>query len=318
VAAPKIVPVSAIIPTRNRAETLTCFLNSLASQDPLPAEIVICDASDDDTTLTRAVAMQTAWAQTSAANVRWTVQRATQVGLAPQRNQAVAAAHEPLVWFLDDDIVLEPGCLHHLHEALTATPHLGGVTATLVNEPYHPPGRLTLALMRWFENGHQRSSYASSCIGPGWTFLPDGTLPAPPLRSAEWLGGGCTLYRKAALPTPAVPAHFEAGALGEDLAASLTVGLHWQLGHAPAARAIHNSQGGDHKSSMLRRADQSLRNRYYIMTRIMGKVTLRDHFDFALMHLFTLASLLRRRHTWPALLPTTAGYCQALFKLFTK
>jgi GT2 family glycosyltransferase len=313
-----LLPVSAIIPTRNRAETLTCFLDSLASQDSLPAEIVICDASDDDSTLTRVASIQADWAKSAGSGVRWIVQRACQVGLAPQRNQAVAAAQQPLVWFLDDDIVLDRGCLHHLHAALTSEPTLGGVTATLVNEPYHPPGHLTLALMRWFENGRERSSYASSCIGPGWTFLPDGTLPAPMLKPAEWLGGGCTLYRKTALPCPAVPAHFEAGALGEDLAASLSVGLHWQLGHAPAARAIHNSQGGDHKASISRRADQSLRNRYHIMTRIMGKQSPRDHLDFTLMHLFTLASLLRCRRTWSALIPTTVGYCQALFKLLTK
>ena len=43
---PRIVPVSAILPTRNRAPILERFLDSLAAQDTLPREIVICDASD--------------------------------------------------------------------------------------------------------------------------------------------------------------------------------------------------------------------------------------------------------------------------------
>jgi hypothetical protein len=313
--APNIVPVSAILPTRNRPAILARFLQSLALQDTLPAEIVICDGSEDDQTMTSVTQCRTAWQSLFGDNVTWSVQSANRIGLAPQRNQAVAAATQPFVWFLDDDMLLEPGCLRELHNAVSQSARTGGVTATLVNEPYQSPGRLTRTLMRWFEEGVERQSYASACVGPGWTFLHDPSPDAPALVKAEWLGGGCTLYRKTALPVPAVPDHFEGGAFGEDLAASLLVGQDWDMFHVPRARAVHDSQGGDHTRSARVRSDQTLRNRYFIMTRIMGKSTIRDHFDFVLMHAFIVASLLRRPRTWALIPSTLAGHVQALSKI---
>ena len=304
-----IVPVSAILPTRNRAPILARFLETLFHQEVLPAEIVICDASDNDDTDNLIQSEFPRWDS----RVRWVYQRAARTGLAPQRNQAVARASQPFVWFLDDDILLEPGCLRWLYETVSREPQTGGATASLVNEPYHPPGRMTRALMRWFEDGRTRPTYASACVGPGWTFLHD--LHGPALTPAEWMGGGCTMYRKDALPVPAVPDHFEGGAIGEDLAASLHVAKSWQTWHVRDARCLHESQGGSHKRSASSLADQGLRNRYWIMTRVMRKTTRRDHFDFALMHAFTLASLLSRPSQWLYLLPTVTGWARALGKL---
>jgi glycosyltransferase involved in cell wall biosynthesis len=309
-----IVPLSAILPTRNRATILARFFDSLEQQDTMPAEMVICDASSDDASWHICKEREARWGS----RVQWIIERAHRTGLAPQRNQAVAAATQPFVWFLDDDMLLEPGCVRELFQAVTSSDHIGGVTATLINEPYHPPGKATRALMRWFEHGIERESYASACVGPGWTFLHDTSADAPALLKAEWLGGGCTIYRKVALPVPAVPDHFEAGAIGEDLAASLTVGQRWQMFHVPAACAIHDSQGGDHKRSMRVRADQGLRNRFYIMTRVMGKDTPRDVFDFALMFAFILASLLSSPSQWSYLLPNLAGMLQGTWKLLTQ
>lgn len=309
----EIVPLSAILPTRNRARILSRFLDSLEQQDTMPAEMVVCDSSDDDASMQVCQERESRWGS----GIRWIVQRAHRTGLAPQRNQAVAAATQPFVWFLDDDMLLEPGCVRHLFDAVSNNPHIGGVTATLVNEPYHPPGKATRALMRWFEHGVERASYASACVGPGWTFLHDAS-PDTPLVKAGWLGGGCTIYRKEALPMPAVPDHFEAGAIGEDVAASISVGHRRELFHVPAARAIHDSQGGDHKRSLRARADQGLRNRWFIMTRVMGKDTPRDALDFALMHGFTLLSLLRSPSLWRYLMPNFLGMMQGAWKLLTQ
>jgi glycosyltransferase involved in cell wall biosynthesis len=310
-----IVPVSAILPTRNRAPILSRFFDSLELQDAMPAEIVVCDGSEGIDTERVVTSRHEAWDGQYANRVHWQYLRAARVGLAPQRNQAVAAATQPFVWFLDDDMLLEPSCLRQLYGTISGGPSIGGVTATLANEPYHPPGRWTRALMRWFEDGRERQSYASACVGPGWTFLHD--PEGPELTRAEWLGGGCTVYRKAALPVPAVPDHFEEGGIGEDLAASLTVGQHWQMYHVRDARAIHDSQGGTHKRSQRRIADQSLRNRWHIMTCVMGKRGPRDVLDFAAMHLFGLLSLALRRAPQRAFLPTLLGLATGTFKIMT-
>ena len=305
-----IVPISAILPTRNRSSILARFLDSLALQDTVPAELVICDSSDDNATEALVQQQRGRFAGTS-----WVYEKARSVGLAPQRNQAVAAASQPFVWFLDDDIVLEDGCVRHLFEAVANDPKTGGVTATIINEPYLQPGRWTKRLMRWFEAGNTRATYASACVGPGVTFMHDTALEGPPLMHADWMGGGCTLYRKEALADPPVPAHFEGGALGEDLAASLHVAKTWKIWHVRAARCVHESQGGDHKKSLVRLADQGLRNRHYIMTRVMGKNRLRDHFDFALMLGFGVAGLLRRPSRWGKAVRVFAGYTRGAWRL---
>jgi glycosyltransferase involved in cell wall biosynthesis len=306
-----IVPVSAILPTRNRAPILARFLETLARQSVLPAEIVICDGSDNDETNRLFQTQRPALGE----HVQLVYERAARIGLAPQRNQAVARASQPYVWFLDDDILLEPDCLHHLFSAIDHNPAIGGVTATLTNQFYQHPGPWTLFLMQWFENGVRRKSYASACIGPGWTFWPDASPDAPALGRAEWLIGCCSLYRRVALPNPPVPDHFEGGAFGEDLAASLSVGLRWEMWHVLAARVLHDSQGGDHKRNIRRMADQTLRNRWFIMTKVMGKDTPRDVLDLVLMHMFLLIAQFRYRSGWTRVFPMLAGWFIALCKL---
>lgn len=308
----KVVPVSAILPTRNRANLLKRFLKSLNEQTVWPAEIVICDASDDETTASVVQSAQSEW---SDASVNWVYQKAERRGLAPQRNQAVAASTQTYVWFLDDDVILEPECLTHLHQVMASDDCIGGITATIINQGYTPPGRFTQLMMRWFEDGLTRRTYAGACVGPGYTFMPDTTPDIAAVERVEWLIGCCSMYRKTALPIPAVPAHFVGGAIGEDLAASLFVGRSHRLLHVRDARCVHDSQSGDHKRSNLALAEQGLRNRYYIMTRIMGRREVRDHLDFALMFLFSLTSLLRQPATWRCIPVNLAGYMTALWKM---
>ncbi len=291
---------------------LARFFESLRAQTARPAEIVVCDASDDASTLATVQHAESAWGEPAAV---WRYENAARTGLAPQRNQAVAAASQPYVWFLDDDVLLEPQCLEHLHATMAADASIGGATATITNQGYEAPGRWSTLLMRWFDHGRVRQTYAAACVGPCCTFMPDTSHDIPPVVTAEWLIGCCSLYRKSALHVPAVPDHFEAGGLGEDLAASLSVGLTHRLVHVRDARCFHDSQGGDHKRSLTRTTDQRVRNRHYIMTRILGKDTLRDHFDFALLHLFYLGTLLFKRSGRGQFFPVLTGCLQGFGKL---
>ncbi len=310
-----VVPVSAILPTRHRAPLLRRFLESLHAQSVLPAEIVVCDASEDGATASVVSDARSAWKDE---RITWRYLRADRAGLAPQRNQAVAAATQRYAWFLDDDVILEPACCEMMQRTLEAHEDVGGVTATITNQGYTAPGKFVRRLMRWFENGAERPTYAGACVGPGYTFMPDTSQDIAPLSRVEWLIGCCSMYRKSLLPEPAVPDHFEQGALGEDLAASLSVGQRSRLLHVRDARCYHDSQGGSHKRSRRALADQGLRNRYYIMTRVMGRHTPRDHLNFALMLGFGLLSLAPHPSKWLDLFQTIIGYAQAAWTLVTR
>jgi glycosyltransferase involved in cell wall biosynthesis len=299
-----LIPVSAIIATRNRPEHCANLLRDLAQQSHELAEVLICDGSDTDAT-------------------RHLIQpphrylRATTRGAAPQRNQAIQAATQPYLLLLDDDIRLQPDCLHHLWDLMATHPSAGGVTGTIINEAYRPPGPWTRRLLRWFEHGHQRPSYAGTCIGPGLTFWPADDPSLPPAVAVDWMGAGLALYRRDLLPQPPFPPLFEGASLGEDLALSLTVAKHAPLWQATRARYTHLNVGGDHKSDPRELARMSLINRHHILTQVLGKQDPLDYLQFAIMIAWGWLGTLRQGHLLTAT-QQLIGYLQATLKICVK
>ena len=97
-----ILPISAIVPTINRAAVLARMLESLAQQSAQPAEMVIVDASQNSET------ENLCGKPFRGLETRMVYHRAKQVGAAVQRNEAVEQASQSVVMFLDDDILFEP------------------------------------------------------------------------------------------------------------------------------------------------------------------------------------------------------------------
>jgi glycosyltransferase involved in cell wall biosynthesis len=276
-----MLPISAIIATRNRASLCSELLQSISLQDQQLAEIIFCDSSDDDSTRTAV-----------GGSARYL--RATQRGAAPQRNQAILAASQPFVLIMDDDITLQPGCFSSLWSVMQSLPSAGGVTATIVNEAYVAPGRWTKALLKWFDDGHERETYAGTCVGPGYTFWPAADSSLPDAVAVEWMGTGMALYRRELLPNPPFPAIFQGASLCEDLALSLSVAKRAPLYQASRARFIHLNAGGDHKANIREMAAMNLVNRHYVMTQVLGKTSFRDHLQLASMIAFGMLEPLKR------------------------
>jgi glycosyltransferase involved in cell wall biosynthesis len=86
----RILPVSAVIPTRHRAVILERTLRSLAAQPAHPAEIIVIDASDDESSRDACARV----AESTGLDVEW--RAAHTRGAASQRNEGVALA--TLVW----------------------------------------------------------------------------------------------------------------------------------------------------------------------------------------------------------------------------
>lgn len=276
-----ILPITAIIATRNRAPHCSQLLQSISQQDQTLAEIIFCDSSDDDSTR-----------NAIGSSARYL--RATKRGAAPQRNQAILAAKQPFVLIMDDDITLEPNCLSSLWSVMQSMPAAGGVTATIVNEAYTAPGRWTRMLLKWFEGGHERTSYAGACVGPGYTFWPADDLNQADAVPVDWMGTGLALYRRELLPNPPFPSIFHGASLCEDLALSLSVAKVAPLFQASRARYVHLNAGGDHKSNVRKMASMNLVNRHYVMTRVMGKNSLADYVQFVAMIAFGMLDHLKR------------------------
>jgi len=282
------LPVSIVVATRNRAESLRRTLRSIVAQTELPAELIVVDTSSDAATkeLCEADPLR---------GTRTRYIKSSIAGAAAQRNQGVASATEPVIWFIDDDIIFEADCVERLWQALKSDPEIGGVNAMIMNQCYQPPGSMS-RVMFTLMHGRYEKSFAGKVIGPAVNLLPADHDDLPEVVPVEWLNTTCTMYRREALPDSPFPRQFTGYSLMEDVALSVEVGKCWKLANARTARIFHDSQPADYKSDQRLLSCTELANRHFVMTMIMGKRRLRDYLKLALWELFSLASLLATKN----------------------
>lgn len=255
----------------------------MAAQAVRPAELIVVDASTN--TATERLCASEPLPKTLTRCIR-----SPTAGAATQRNTGSAYASQPFLWYLDDDVILEPDCLPRLWGAISGDEKMGGVSAMIVNQSYRRPGRvgrIVYALL----NGRAEHSYAGKCIGPAINFLPEDRDDLPEIVPTQWLNTGCTIYRREALPSPPFGEKFTGYSLLEDLALSLTVGKRWKLANARTARIFHDSQPGEHKSAIEDIVHMDFVNRFYIMIDVLNKRRLVDLTKFALLQLFITLSV---------------------------
>ena len=301
----ELLPISALVPTRNRSVVFRRTLESLAQQSVQPIEMIVVDGSDTEDT--RSLCEETI----PSLETKIKYYRATELGAATQRNQAIAHATQDTIWLLDDDILLEPECLARLWKALQSHPKMGGVNAMITNQKYLPPGRISRLLFA-FLNGKSEASYAGKCIGPALNLLPDDDPNLPEIVPVEWLNTTCVLYRRQAIPDPLFPPNFHGYSLMEDVTLSLMVGTSWKLANARTARIFHDSQPGSHKNNPGVLARMELVNRYYVMTEILGRKAMGDYFKLAVLQLFAIAALFGSQGNWRSFPSVVLGKLRGL------
>lgn len=291
----KLLPLSAIVPTRNRAASFEKMLRSLARQPAQPSEMIVIDASLDDAT--RSIC-QSKSIEGLATRVQYVT--ADETGAASQRNQGIKLSTQEAILFVDDDVVFEADCIARLWESLHSDSRLGGVSSMIVNQRYQSPGLASRCLFRIL-NGRSELSYAGKCIGPALNILPEDAPGLPETVEVEWLNTTCTLYRKEALPEPVFDGHFTGYSFMEDVALSLVVGKKWKLANARTARIHHDSQTADYKEDKSALAKMQLVNRHYVMTKVLGRNKFSDYAKLALLETFGVITPLVHLSAWKAL-----------------
>ncbi len=116
--------MTVIICTRNRLPDLLCMLTSLCSQTRYPDEVIIVDSSDApirDNEDFKKIGEDLASSMTI-------LYLHTQPGLTFQRNQGIKSARGDVVYFFDDDVILEPTYLEKMQVIFENNPvYLGGM-----------------------------------------------------------------------------------------------------------------------------------------------------------------------------------------------
>ena len=310
-----VAPISAVIPTRNRAAVLARMLASLAPQEVLPAELIVVDASADDRTHD-VVAAFAADPAHSGCRAIWL--KADRLGAAAQRNQGVTRATQGIVGFFDDDILFEPECLQRLWRAIDSDAALGGVNAMITNQRYLPPGLASRTLFRILA-GQSRPTYAGRVLGPAVNLLPEDADTLPEVVPVEWLNLGATLYRREALPQPVFQSLFTGYSMLEDLALSSEIGKRWKLANVRNARIFHDSQPAEHKADAAAMSRMEIVNRHYIMAEILKRRRLSDYAKLALWELFQSGvSLVQQRggpQFWRVMYGRIMGLSDILFAM---
>ena len=306
----ELLPICAIVPTRNRHEAFARMLASLALQSSQPIEMIVVDASatSDTKTLCEASAIDGL-----ATKIKWV--KAWKEGAATQRNQGIKAAAQEAILFVDDDVLFEPQCVSRLWQSLNSDSRLGGVSSMITNQKYQSPGFVSRWLFRIL-NGQSETSYAGKCIGPALNLLPEDRADLFETVAVEWLNTTCTLYRKQALPETPFANHFIGYSLMEDVALSLSVGTEWKLANARTARIHHDSQNADYKDDKRSLAKMQLINRHFIMTRYLDRNRVTDYAKLALLEAFEIATPLRRLEAWQALPFVLLGKIGGLASIF--
>ena len=115
-----VLPVSVVIPTRDRPAMLHALVASICAGTCVPEEIVVADQGAGLSLPERD------------GDVRIVHLRVPGAGLSRNRNAGIAVATHDVLAFTDDDSVVDPDWLRELHDAILAAPPRTVVTGAVV------------------------------------------------------------------------------------------------------------------------------------------------------------------------------------------
>ncbi len=224
---------SVVVCTYKRSASLKRFLGSLAEQDCRATELIIVDASPDDSTEHLIKSYEST--ETLADSVKYFRVSGSLRGLTRQRNFALDRVITPLVAFFDDDIVLLPGCLRQMMQAHASSSGVVGVGACIDNSVRNPDLLWKVRRLLRIVTHLRPGSYHRSGFSVPWGFL----QRTDQIVEADCLPGGATMWKTDIARAVRFDEHFEGYAQGEDLKFSLEILKFGRLVIAGNSRVLH-------------------------------------------------------------------------------
>lgn len=227
---PRPPRVSVVVPTLDRHEDLARFTASLAAQTVRPHELVVVDAGalpGTDALLLRGLA---------GTGVALRYARSAP-GTSLQRNVAIGLVHGDVVFFFDDDVVLDPDYVERSLECFDDAGTVGVVMGVFKNEQGPPSAARNLYCSvfglthmaadddaRMFRSGHMR-----------WSASPSRVIPLPAAA------GGMVAYRRECLADQRFAEFLPGYTHNEDVEFSHRVARDgWRIVQTPHARLVHH------------------------------------------------------------------------------
>ncbi|MFL5802975.1 MAG: glycosyltransferase family 2 protein [Roseiflexaceae bacterium] len=271
--------VAVVVCTQQRPQSLKRLLDSLATQDRRPDELIIVDASEDDAT--EAMLAQHPGIADIADHCLYFRVSSSLKGITRQRNFALNWVTTDLIVFFDDDVELMPHCLREMERVhREADQPIAGVGAFMRNQAWSLSdswvwrARRRLGLVTDLQPGR----YHRSGISIPWN------LPSPEaLVEGDWLPGCAMMWKTAIAREVGFYESFGGYAQGEDLEFSLRARRHGKLFVSGAAQVIHYYESSG-RPKPFAKGYMSVYNRYQIHRHALPDRTWRDivWFSYAL------------------------------------
>lgn len=224
---------SVVICTRNRIHDIIPAIKSIQKQTVHPTELIIIDSSDSkiaDNKNFIKLFNQQEFPHTQL------LYKHTSPGLTKQRNIGMACATQDIIYFFDDDIILEPDYIQHMNRSFTANPHYGGGMGSITNIR-HKKGALYqfchfLRTIFFLQRDYSSGKFTFSG-------MPTHTYGTHRFKPVEVLGGCCMAYRKSALKNNTFDETLSGYAYMEDCDFSRRISYSTPLFFNPEAKLCH-------------------------------------------------------------------------------
>ena len=132
--------LTAVIPTKNRADDLEVVVRTLLNQTTVPAQLIVVDQSAAEESERRVKNMFAELGHHLRKTIDLVYLRDTTLsGLTAARNRSLELVRSEVVLFLDDDVRLEPDFVRRILQAYRRYPEATGVSGIVTN--YTPPAR---------------------------------------------------------------------------------------------------------------------------------------------------------------------------------
>ncbi|MCL4361608.1 glycosyltransferase [Candidatus Dependentiae bacterium] len=221
---------SVIVCTRNRPNDLSNFLNSLEKQISIPNELIIVDSSD--VPLENNDQFKNQFNSEHFPSTKL-IYKHSQPGLTLQRNIGLSLFHGELVYFFDDDTILEPDYIQKMNDVFIENPNYGGGMGFVKN--------IVSKKNNFYRMFHKifllQRDYASGKFT--MSGMPTHTYGLNNFKNVQVLGGCCMAFRSHVFLKHKFDENLKFYASMEDCDFSARVSKDHQLFYNPAAKLMH-------------------------------------------------------------------------------
>lgn len=218
-----------ILCTRNRASDILTCLNSLLEQQQEPDELIVVDSSDvplEKNEQFRQQFSKTSFPKTSLEYLH------TKPGLTYQRNVGIDRATGDILYFFDDDVILDAAYLCEMNKTFQQHPEYAGGMGTISNVKKGSFRYQSFRKLFLLPREHASGNFT-------WSGMPTHPYGTRTFKSVEVLGGCCMAFRRDAVKKHLFDERFSGYAYMEDADIGRRISYKYPLFFNPRARLEH-------------------------------------------------------------------------------